>query len=348
MERELYNVEELPVFQNMMYSTYDEARNCSRGDIRLVQNSDTGMICNAAFRSELMTYDRNYQNEQALSQIFLQHLDKVAGIVEHYMGRSGLVEVGCGKGFFLEMLRQRGCDISGFDPAYEGDNPDISRSFFSDKQGIRADGLILRHVLEHVEAPVDFLEQLSVANGGTGLIYIEVPCFDWIIDHHVWFDVFYEHVNYFRLSDFYRMFNRVVTAGRLFGGQYLFVIADLSTLRTPVCGEEDMVSLPVGFADIPLFEKKNDLLTIWGGASKGVIFSLFQERHGHPVDMIIDINPAKQGKFIPATALRVQSPEEAMRVLHPGSSIFVMNPNYLEEINRITSGMFNLIRIDHV
>ena len=65
------------------------------------------------------------------------------------------------------------------------------------------------------------------------MIYIEVPCFDWIIEHGAWFDIFYEHVNYFRLDDFRRAFGKVIHAGRSFGGQYLSVIADLDTLRVP-------------------------------------------------------------------------------------------------------------------
>jgi hypothetical protein len=42
-----------------------------------------------------------------------------------------------------------------------------------------------------------------------------------------WFDLFYEHVNYFRLDDLRRMFGTVHEAGHLFGGQYLYIVADL-------------------------------------------------------------------------------------------------------------------------
>ena len=81
---------------------------------------------------------------------------------------------------FLEMLLADEFEITGFDPAYEGDNPRVVKEYF--KQGVLkpSQGLILRHVLEHVPDPYDFLRQLRDANGGSGLIYIEVPCFDWI------------------------------------------------------------------------------------------------------------------------------------------------------------------------
>jgi hypothetical protein len=73
---------------------------------------------------------------------------------------------------------------------------------------------------------------------------------------------------------------------------------------------------------------------IWGAASKGVLFALHLLRRGYPLDFAIDINPAKQNKYLPATGLHVLSPELAFDRLCTGDVIFVMNPNYLDEIMR--------------
>src|SRR6185369_355636 len=138
-------------------------------------------------------------------------------------------------------------DVTGLDPTYEGSNPRVVRQYFTPETGIRADAMILRHVLEHVQDPIEFLAGLLEANGGRGEIYIEVPCLDWIVQRRAWFDIFYEHVNYFRRADFPRMFGTVVESGRLFAGQYLYVVADLATLRAPRCGPADAFELPAGF-----------------------------------------------------------------------------------------------------
>lgn len=203
----------------------------------------------------------------------------------------------------------------GYDPTYEGNNLKVTREYFSEELGIRGEGLILRHVLEHIENPVDFLFSLAAANGGKGLICIEVPCFDWTCNHRSWFDIFYEHVNYFRLSDFHRIFERVVHADRGFGDQYLRVIGDLSTLRRPERNPFDAISFPADFRQRLETEAsaENGPCIVWGGASKGVIFSLLRERAGFPVDRVIDINPAKQRRFLAATGLEVFGPEEGSR-----------------------------------
>jgi hypothetical protein len=257
-----------------------------------------------------------------------------------------LIEVGCGKGHFLEVLQKDGFQILGMDPAYEGSNPAIVRQYFTPEAGLAGDGIILRHVLEHVRNPVEFLFKIKEANGGVGTIYIEVPCLDWICRRRAWFDIFYEHVNYFRQADFRRMFGVVHEEGRLFQGQYLYAVADLATLRIPVGSEADQVDFPADFAEginryaLELHARGNAPVVVWGAASKGVTFSIFMERAGARVDAVVDINPAKQGRFLPITGLEVQTPETVLRSLPEHSEILVMNGNYLAEIKALAGARF--------
>lgn len=346
---ELYRVNQLPIFQNLMYDSESAAIACPKGDVCLVENLETGLVYNAAFRPELMVYDTHYQNEQALSSLFQIHLESVAEIVRRTIGQHKLVEVGCGKGYFLEMLSERGFGINGFDPTYEGTNPRIARHYFESKNGTIAKGLILRHVLEHIQNPYNFLTRLKENNAGGGLIYIEVPCFDWICTHRAWFDVYYEHVNYFRITDFHRMFDRVIESGRLFGDQYIYIVADLASLKSPKYDEHDRANFPQDF--LSRLEAQNitkqNKIAVWGGASKGVIFTLLKSRVGETVDIVIDINPAKQGKYLPASGLRVYSPKDGLARLPDGSTLFVMNSNYLEEIKKMSNNLFLYVSVDH-
>lgn len=343
--RLLYEQNDFPVFQNRMYATAEEAQNCPRGNIRIVEDLSSGLVRNDAFDPNLVDYDSEYQNEQANSLPFRQHLDWAVDLIADKIGLDDLVEVGCGKGTFLEMLAERGASITGFDPTYEGDSPLIQRHYFGPELGLSAKGLVLRHVLEHIPDPYDFLCQLRDANGGGGLIYIEVPCFDWICEERSWFDIFYEHVNYFRLSDFQKMFGKTVALGRCFGGQYLYIIGDLSSLRDPEYDPADPVPWPSDF--IPSLQEggltSNDV--VWGGASKGVIYSLMRERAGNPVKAVIDINPNKQGRYLAATGLRVSTPDEVLPHVPKSTRILVMNPNYCEEIREISNNQFTYVEV---
>ncbi len=348
MHKLLYRQTSFPVLQNRVYDTPEEAKNCPLGDIEIVEDLETGLIYNASFRSELVVYDSKYNNEQSLSLAFREHLEQVANIIESSLGKENLVEIGCGKGFFLELLLSRGFDLLGFDPTYEGENKRVIKSYFEPRYIKPVNGLILRHVLEHIQHPIDFLNRLKDANSGKGLIYIEVPCLDWICHNRAWFDIFYEHVNYFRLNDLRKMFGTVLSYGHLFGGQYIYIVADMKSLRTPKFDGQRRVSFPKDFERKVLEKCLDEEVVIWGAASKGVIFSLLKSRNNEKVSHVIDINPAKQGRYLPITSLKVSSPEEAVEALNPENIIYVMNSNYISEIKQITGNRFQLIGIDEI
>lgn len=338
----LYKIDGVPTVQNRVYETAAQAINCQRGDIRLSHHPDTGIVTNLAFDEKLVCYDRSYNNEQSLSAAFQQHLIEVAATIRRGLGTTNLFEVGCGKGAFLERLREDGCEIGGCDPTYEGTNANVHRSFFNESLGVSGKNLILRHVLEHVANPLGFLQLLAETNHG-GKIYIEVPCLDWIIAKGTWFDIFYEHVNYFRQDDFLRIF-RHVEVTKLFGGQYLGVVADLRNLQTAekiktLSSRSCEVKFPSEFCSPDIRNATaNDV--IWGAASKGVIYAIVREKLGVPLASAVDINPAKQGRHLPVTGIPVISPAEFMRQATAKKQVVVMNSNYLNEIRTLTENRF--------
>lgn len=131
MAFELHRAAGLPVLQNRTFADAISACASASGDMCLVQDEHTGLVYNQAFDESLLCYDSDYQNEQALSPAFQRHLDQVEGLIARHFAGKRLIEVGCGKGYFLELLRQRGHVVTGIDPAYEGENPDVIKAPFT-------------------------------------------------------------------------------------------------------------------------------------------------------------------------------------------------------------------------
>ncbi len=348
---ELFRIDRVPVYQNKMYASHEEARTCPVGDIVLVQDVRTGLVFNEAYDPALLRYDESYQNEQACSPSFQRHLAAVLDIfAKHFEGRR-ILEVGCGKGYFLELLRMRGYEAIGIDPAYEGDAPYVIRGNFEETSGVTGEVVILRHVLEHIPQPYDFLKAVAKTNLGRGLIYIEVPCLEWILRRRAWFDIFYEHVNYFRASDFLRMFGTVHEIGYLFGDQYLYAIADLGSLRESCrISGEPQVDFPgdfiSGISQCVAGAQSHKHHVIWGAAAKGTMFAYHMKREGAGLDFAIDINPGKQGRFLAASALQVLAPHEALPKMSSGDVVYVMNSNYLQEIIALGGSRFTYLPVD--
>lgn len=159
----------------------------------------------------------------------------------------------------------------------------------------------------------------------------------WICKNNAWFDFFCEHVNSFRLSDFYKIFGKVYESGRIFDSQYLCVIADLSDIKVPEYDAANAIDFALNFPDNTNFLENN--LIIWGGGSKGVIFSLLMMRANTFVDKVIDINPGKQNKYLPITGLKIKSTEDTIKNIEDDKTIYVMNPNYVVEIQKLVSSI---------
>jgi len=337
----VYSIGAIPVFQNKIYSSEADAKNAVTGCVELVQCRKCGFVFNKSFEPELMEYDETYQNEQAGSSYFRYYLDDIENLLDaNGLLKGRVVEIGCGKGYFLDLLANKGKDIIGFDPAYEGDNPRIIKDYFGKTHHrINADTIILRHTLEHVSAPLSFLHTIAETNAYRGKLFIEVPCFDWIRRKKAFWDVFYEHCNYFCKKSLQSLFQSSIV-GTVFNDQYLFVIARCSDLRKAAAdgngSEGGLKDLFDGqMARYRKFVAGHDGLWVWGGGAKGSTFVNRIDPERRFVEGIIDINPKKQKKFVAGTGHPVFSPE----VLHTQriQNILVMNNNYLSEISATIS-----------
>jgi len=102
----IYKVTDIPVFQNKVYATVSEAQNIMTGNVKLVVCLKCGFIFNSAFDKKVMSYDAQYQNEQAHSPYFQRYLGELIELfAEKRFQELKIIEIGCGKGYFLEMLR---------------------------------------------------------------------------------------------------------------------------------------------------------------------------------------------------------------------------------------------------
>jgi len=328
----------VPVFQNKVYPTCEQALAAETGEVHLVQSLASGFIFNKAFIPHRMNYDVHYQNEQSNSLVFKDHLKSVLQLLKSFgIEHKKVVEVGCGKAVFFEMMLNEGIDCWGFDPTYEGNNERIKKEFFDETQrGISADVVVMRHTLEHIPQPFSFLHTIAKANDYKGFLFVEVPTFDWIVSKNAFWDIFYEHCNYFTEESLGVMFDGSVT-GSFFGGQYIYLWADLSRLRNSIPAgvtftKFDYLTFDNKLKDYSDMLRQSKSLAIWGAGAKGSTFLNLLDKEKKAVRYVIDINPAKQNRFIAGTGHPIFSPDVLTK--NPVDNILIMNENYKEEITQ--------------
>jgi Methyltransferase domain/C-methyltransferase C-terminal domain len=333
---ELFIQNKVPLFQNKVFLTEDDAKKSPFGQVRLVQSSHTGFVFNQAFDDTLMVYDVNYHNEQTNSSVFKKHQESVFGLLKNF-GISGkkVAEIGCGKGHFFEIMQENCIDCIGFDPAYEGANPAIVKDYFSAKYNLEADLIILRHTLEHIGSPHVFLHEIAKANNYKGYIFIEIPTFDWIVGKKAFWDIFYEHCNYFTEASVAVMFENALT-GKIFGEQYIYCYAKLDSLKPSIAQQIDIpkwdLSLTSKMAEWKKIVRENSAIVLWGAGAKGSTFANLVDPDKRYIKAVIDINPEKQNKFIALSGHPIYSPHKLADL--DCNTIIVMNENYLGEIRQ--------------
>lgn len=335
----------LPIIPNEVFDCAESGRSSELGSFDLCEDQQFGFYFNSEFLSVDYDSDR-YQNEQAHSPIFARHLQVVAQEIASRFGlSSSVIEVGCGKGAFFRVLSNLSfTSLRGFDKTYEGDDPRITKRYLTHGDAtLNADVLVLRHVLEHVQRPIEFLRDLAKINGKSCNFVIEVPSTDWIIKNSTFWDFTYEHVNYFTSDSFRKIFN-LCEIIETFENQYLLVICKSESLnyrlgyrglRSSLLSKMLVKASRNSLFDFAL--KHLGRYWIWGGATKGILIAFhllgFGDGSVRPPEGIVDMNPAKQGKYSAGTGIQIFSPESFLSLLRDGDKVFVVNPAYEVEVS---------------
>jgi SAM-dependent methyltransferase len=304
------------VLQNVTYPTRELAIASPAAPFELAGCVACGFMFNARFDPGLFAYDVEYDNHVE-SGVFDRYYRELARLLidEFDLANGGTVyDVGCGRGTFLRVLCELAPKITGIgvDPScdpIETGNLKLIRSTFSDNV-IRDDAklVLLRHVLEHIARPLDFVRELRRAVRRAP-VFVEVPEASWIFANNAFWDFCYEHCNYFAPGSLRSVLERggfeLVRQQISFGGQYQWAIC------RP--GREEATGAPDGSLAL----------------GKGVVFASLM-REGL-IAGGIDSNVRKQGRYAPGSGLQIHPPQWLTQLDGPATG-FVMNPNYLQEM----------------
>jgi SAM-dependent methyltransferase len=344
-----YEQRGIPVQSVALLPTREAALAFPRGDLVLAYCAACGFVFNAAYDAARQDYSRPAEESQAFSPRFRAFSRELAErLVAAYDVRGeDVLEAGCGRGDFLvEICRLGGNRGVGIDPGwFEGrvDAPagvEFVRAPYDAAQAEReADLVLCRHTLEHIGPVREFVELLRrPAARRDGVVVIEVPDVLRVLREAAFWDVYYEHCSYFAAPSLAGLAGRCgleVLASRLdFDGQYLVLEARPGAVVEGAGADEIGDAVERFAAEAPRTverwrERLGSGAALWGGSSKAVAFLTALGVEAGPMT-VVDINPHRQGAFLPGTGLEVLAPE-ALRE-QPPELVVAMNPAYLGEI----------------
>ena len=368
-ERRFYAQRDVPVNSCLLLQSPGEAGSLPRGSLELAWCAACGFVWNAAFDPAQAEYSPRYEETQSFSEHFSSFArDLAKRWVDQYDLHGGTVlEIGCGKGEFLVAMMEAGAGRGvGIDPGTHPERleaPAASRiewivDFYGERYAaVRADAVVCRHTLEHIQPVAEFVGTVrrSIGDRRDVVVLFEVPDVARVLEEAAFWDVYYEHCSYFTAGSLARLFRaegfEVLDARLEYDDQYVVVEARPAVAsgavgpQVPSAVEDDLDRLAAGVESFPAaidqavdgWRRRITEVTasggravIWGAGSKGVAF--LQALGPCGVDLAVDINPHKHGTYLPGGAQRVVAPEHLQA--EPPDLVVAMNPVYVPEIQR--------------
>ncbi len=359
---EIYRLVAIPVQSCILLDTEDEARNFPRHPLVLKFCDDCGFVFNSVFDLSKVDYASTTEESQHFSGTFNRFARELATEVASLYDLKGkrTLEIGCGKGEFLQELADQTSTIGlGVDPGFiperlpgaDGHEITFQREYFDPATIAETpDFVACRHTLEHIPEVGRFMNEIAqVIDGRSDVgVFFETPDVYRVLAEGAFWDIYFEHCSYFTLGSHARLFRRagfdVTKLYLAYDDQYIIQYAEPAAGRPVLAHEDDLDAVRALAAAFP--QKVAEIrahwtdfvrsrhgagkrVAIWGGGSKGVSF-LTTNDLGAEVAQVIDINPFKQGKYLPGTGHLVSSPESLKDA--PPDTVIVMNPIYLPEI----------------
>ncbi len=153
-----------------------------------------------------------------------------------------ILEIGSNRGDFLYLLKEKfskvnvlGCEPTQFK---ELPIPTINSFFNKNLFNTKFDLIILRHTLEHIKNPKEFLQELEFIQKENSKIFIEVPNLIYSLNNFIE-DFTPDHVNFFYKDSLCKLFNKKIL--KIENKEYLYTLFENKTFENKDTSNFDFI-----------------------------------------------------------------------------------------------------------
>lgn len=357
-----------------LFDTEQEAQQARRGSLELALCKHCGYIGNRAYKFAADSFAPGYEVSLHHASAYRKFLVDLADrlILTYNLQGKTILEVACGSGFFLRLMLERGVGQGiGIDPSLVKDGIEWQngksitwvRDFYDEHLAhLHADFIVCRQALHEIPEPRAFVESIrrTVGRRKDVRLYFEMVNAVNLFTKKIVWQLLYEYRSFLTADSLTWFFEdcdfTVLGVGPCYEDeQYVSIeLAPRSeesrpasaTQRPPVGGTTaaylqdfaDAFQSKIALWSTRLAEirKSGRKVVAWGAAGRGITFLNLADRD-HQIRYIVEINPARQGKYIPGTGTQVVSPE-FLKDYKP-DVIVLTNATYEREIRQQASSM---------
>jgi len=254
-------------------------------------------------------------------------------------GSKTVLDIGCNDGTQLDYFKARGVETHGIDPAENlhersNKNHSVVCDFFGPAaveklNQVEYDIIVAQNVCAHNPDPYGFVKTCAQLMNDHTTLFIQTSQADMVL-HNEFDTIYHEHVNFFNANSMAKLARRAglylidVIKTPIHGNSYIFVLsrqpANQRRVENIIAIEESYGLLRTDTYDrwantvnknvdrlistVNDFKRNGYTLVGYGAAAKGNTLLNFANIQ---LDVIIDDNPLKQGKFTPGTSVPIVS-----------------------------------------
>lgn len=276
-----------------------------------------------------------------------------------------VLDIGCNDGTQLDYFKALGVDTYGIDPAENlhersSKNHNVVCDFFGpaavDKLNkVNYDIIVAQNVCAHNPDPYGFVKTCSELMSDDTVLFIQTSQADMVL-HNEFDTIYHEHVNFFNANSMNQLAKRVglnlvdVIKTPIHGNSYIFVLSKRAVNQHRVQNIIDLEE-SYGLLNVNTYDRWNEIvhtnvnqlistinqyrrqgftLVGYGAAAKGNTLLNFADIQ---LDVIVDDNPLKQGKFTPGTSVPIVSIDYLIKQGEDAKLLFVpLAWNFFKEI----------------
>lgn len=320
-------------------------------NISLVQCNNCGYVYNKNFNFELIKKEYTSNNyfsrkiiSNSMSDIIKNLRDKILSF-----NKKNYLEIAPGSGDLAASLAINANAYYTIDPSIVSleiqriDNIFHIQNFFDynlikNKFKHNIDFIIFRHLLEHIDKPYIFLQDIcKIANNNT-IIYIEVPNLTEILKHNRFYEFFNDHCGYYQKNTLVNTMN--IFGFTLFDEIYPYREQHMGLFfkkNETICESKHPIQLYENFHFEFYINKLNEMLlnykniAIYGaGAHGNSLINFLSNKNKQKIQKCFDLDERKQGKFLQFSNAEIEKPN--IENLKNIDCIVIAAPLYEQEI----------------
>lgn len=335
--------------------------------LQLRQCSECGLV---QFDCEPVDYYRDVIRAGGFSTTMVELRRKQYGhlIKAYHLEQKKFIEAGCGRGEFLSVLTEFPVKAWGIEHKKElveiarNSGLEVTEEFPETETqkflGGPFDCFLSFNFLEHQPRPDIMLRAIrnNLTESGMGLV--TVPSLEYILQYDGYYELIRDHLAYYTFDSLRELMERngfQVLEEEMINRDTLSVIvkkADLPDSREKSEKIEKIKPLDVSGLKksreiidqeinslLDSFSRTGRKLAVWGASHQGFTLAATTGL-GEKACYMIDSAPFKQGRFAPASHLKIVSPDYWKQ--EPAEGILIVAPGYNDEIARIIREKFVL------